>query len=152
MQARYLQYLINTPSIKKLPYIYMQSFDVNNDFSFYRQRPDLIAPFNMSVLRDLTLREHNKTKERLVNSYQKGADIRDFGRIKGNMQYLEDSWDIQIQPIVFSYAYVVGSELLFTPNTEMKIRDKYIKIRVKYKGDQYAIINALRTLFTISYA
>ncbi len=34
----------------------------------------------------------------------------------------------------------------------MRIRDKYIKIRVKYDGTQYAIINALKTLFTISYA
>ena len=32
------------------------------------------------------------------------------------------------------------------------IRDKYIKIRVKYDGTQYAIINALKTLYTISYA
>ena len=34
----------------------------------------------------------------------------------------------------------------------MRIRDKYIKIRVKYDGTKYAIINALRTLFTISYS
>ena len=127
-------------------------FDINDDSSFYRERPALVAPFNMSILRDLTLREHNKTKEKLVNNYQKGADIRKYGRIKGNMQYLEDSWDIQIQPIVFSYAYINNGNLLLTPSTEMKIRDKYIKIRVRYKGDQYAIINALRTLFTISYA
>lgn len=44
-----------------------------------------------------------------------------------------------------------NGELLFSNTSEMKIRDKYIKIRVKYKGDQYAIINALRTLYTISY-
>jgi len=35
---------------------------------------------------------------------------------------------------------------------EMKIRDNYLKIRVKYNGTQYAIINALRTLMTISHA
>jgi len=65
---------------------------------------------------------------------------------------MEDSWDIQIQPINFTYAYVKNNELLFTKANEMKIRDKYIKIRVKYDGTQYAVINALRTLFTISYA
>lgn len=152
VKARYLRYLSMTPSLKKLPYIYMQSFDVNDMDGFYRDRPILTAPFNMSVLRDLTIREHNRTKENLVNSYQKGSDLKKYGRIKGNMQYIEDSWDVQIQPIIFPYAYVDGVTLLFTPNIEMKIRDKYIKIRVKYKGDQYAIINALRTLFTISYA
>ena len=92
--------------------------------------------------------------------YQKGANMkygldsnnRPYGRLRGNMQYLEDSWDIQIQPITFQYAYVSQGELKFSKDMEIKIRDKYIKIRVKYSGTQYAIINALRTLFTISYA
>lgn len=152
VQARYKKYLETKTNIKKLPYIYAQSFDVNDSNSFYRDRALLTPPFNMSALKDLTIREHSKTKEKLVNTYQKGADIKKYGRVKGNMQYLEDSWDIQIQPINLSYAYVSNGNLLFTPKVEMKIRDKYIKIRVKYKGDQYAIINALRTLFTISYA
>ena len=78
--------------------------------------------------------------------------MRLFGRMRGNMQYLEDAWDIQIQPISFQYAHTDGATLYFTPKTEMKIRDKYIKIRVKYSGTQYAIINAIKTLFTISYA
>lgn len=34
----------------------------------------------------------------------------------------------------------------------MHIRDKYLKVRVKYSGTQYAIINAVRTLYTASYA
>ena len=68
------------------------------------------------------------------------------------MQYLEDAWNIQIQPITFKYVYLKNGNLAFTGNEEMKIRDKYIKIRVKYKGDKYAIINALKTLFTLSYA
>lgn len=152
VQARYKRYLEGKPNIKKLPYIYAQSFDINDPNSFYRTRLLPIPPFNMSVLKDLTIREHNKTKERLINSYQKGADIKKYGRVKGNMQYLEDSWDIQLQPINLSYVYLLNTDLVFTPKVEMRIRDKYIKIRVKYKGDQYAIINALRTLFTISYA
>ena len=68
------------------------------------------------------------------------------------MQYVEDSWDIQIQPITFKYAYLKNGTLTLGNTTEMKVRDKYIKIRVRYDGTQYAIINALRTLFTISYA
>jgi hypothetical protein len=34
----------------------------------------------------------------------------------------------------------------------MKIRDKYLKVRVRYDGKQYVIVNAIRTYFTISYA
>lgn len=68
------------------------------------------------------------------------------------MQYVEDSWDVQIQPISFKEVRLDNEGgLIKSEVKEMKIRDKYIKIRVKYKGDQYAIINALRTLYTISY-
>ena len=162
VKTRYKQYLVATPSIKKLPYFYAQSFDVNNSDSFFRDRGPLVMPFNMSELRDSTIREHNKTKEKLVNVYQKGANIKKYGRMRGNMDYLEDAWDIQIYPITFQYAYVVEGviiegqdpiyNLIFTPKVEMKIRDKYLKVRIKYSGTQYAIINGIKTLFTISYA
>ena len=100
------------------------------------------------------IRVNNKTKEYLVNIFQKGLDIKDpkFGRLRGNMRYLEDSWDIQIQPISFKYIYMRGTTAAYTESKESKIRDKYIKIRVQYDGTDYAVINALRTLFTISYA
>ena len=139
---------VNTLKIKKLPFIIKQSFDEDDSplAYFYRDR-DL-------VLRDLTIRSHNKTKEKLINVYQKGLNIKDpdYGRRRGNMQYLEDSWDVQIQPITFKYIYLNGGVVQYTNLNEMKIRDKYIKIRVKYDGTEYAIINALKTLFTISYA
>jgi len=93
VKARYLRYLTNKPDTKKLPYIYEQSFTVDptDSNSFYRDRASLSTSFNMSILRDLTLREHNKTKERLINIYQKGTDLKKYGRLKGNMQYLEDA-------------------------------------------------------------
>jgi hypothetical protein len=67
------------------------------------------------------------------------------------MEYVEDSWDIQIQPLKFRYAFMKNGELLFSKIEESKVRDKYIKIRVKYSGDKLAIINGIRTIFTISY-
>lgn len=153
LDRRYLVYLIANPNIKKLPFIPNQSFDINDSLSFYtKDRGTMNNTTKTEVIRDLTIRKHNKTKERLVNIFQKGMDLKKVGRVKGNMQYCEDSWDVQIQPITFKYAYVKGGELVKTSLTEMKIRDKYIKIRVKYDGKQYAIINALKTFFTISYA
>lgn len=35
---------------------------------------------------------------------------------------------------------------------ETKIRDKYIKVKIRYSGNELAIITALKTLYTISYA
>lgn len=35
---------------------------------------------------------------------------------------------------------------------EAKIKDKYLKVRVRYSGEELAVIAALKTLFTISYA
>lgn len=148
----YENYLKAHPEITKIPFIWSR---------------DTLTPLNSNwhdwiksdLLRDLSLRRHNKTKENLIVAFQKGADMkygkdslgRPYGRLRGNMQYLEDSWDVQIQPITFKYAYLNGGEIAFTNLTEMKIRDKYIKVRVKYDGTKYAIINAIRTLFTISY-
>ena len=33
-----------------------------------------------------------------------------------------------------------------------RIRDKYMKVRVKYTGENLVIITALKTMFTLSYA
>ena len=35
---------------------------------------------------------------------------------------------------------------------ETKIRDKYCRVRVKYAGNQMAIITALQTIYTLSYS
>ena len=136
-------------NIKKLPFIPRKSFD----------KDDLTAEYfynlkHWSTPKMMGIRANNKTKEYLVNIFQKGLDIKDpkFGRLRGNMRYLEDSWDIQIQPISFKYIYMRGTTAAYTESKESKIRDKYIKIRVQYDGTDYAVINALRTLFTISYA
>jgi len=70
------------------------------------------------------------------------------------MAYVEDSWDVQIQPIKIRYAYIPkGTGVVkFSKISEMRIRDKYIKIRVRYDGAKHTIINALKTFFTLSYA
>jgi len=37
-------------------------------------------------------------------------------------------------------------------HSESKLKDKWIKIRIRYKGDKLAVITAIRTLYSISYA
>lgn len=75
----------------------------------------------------------------------------EYRRIKGNMYYAEDCWDIQIEPLKIRYAFMKDGQLKFTSLSEMKVRDKYVKIRVKYDGSRLVIVHALKTLFTISY-
>ena len=40
----------------------------------------------------------------------------------------------------------------WTARKETKIRDKYIRIRIRYTGDDLAIITAIKTLYTESHA
>jgi hypothetical protein len=84
--------------------------------------------------------------------YQRALPIKKFGRLRGNMEYLEDAWDIQIQPIVIKYAYLKNNELTLSEARQAKIRDKYLKVRVRYDGTKYVIVNAIKTYYTVSYA
>ena len=124
-----------------------------------------------------------------------------FGRIKGNSEYLEDKWYVQIPSIIFMQKneqnwdrppiVINSNEVPFDikrsqvdqntlpegytlddvevlPNTydqgdiityngwtarkETRIRDKYMRVRIRYKGDDLAVISAIKTIYTESYA
>jgi hypothetical protein len=76
----YLEDALANPEegIVKLPYI-------KNDPNFIRNRDSFVAN------KDITIRYDNKSREKLLQIYQKGVDIKKNGRLKGNMQYVEDS-------------------------------------------------------------
>ena len=79
-----------------------------------------------------------------------------YGRRLGNIQYKEDSWYTNIEPIVYKERFKIEDkeETIFRDGKEKsaRIRDKYMKVRVKYTGEDLVIITALKTLFTLSYA
>lgn len=121
-----------------------------------------------------------------------------YGRIKGNSEYKEDKWYIQIPSITFMQknetkwnkppiiidaipsdiqrsqitqsvlpeGYTmddvsvipnvnnIGDQLLggWTNRKETKIRDKYMKVRIRYTGNDLAVITAIKTIYTESYA
>ena len=128
-------------------------------------------------------------------------EIKTYGRLNGNMDYLEDRWFMQIPPIVYKQknekAWITTNDdnhypplslynnplpesmssldtsqtieipknlkdLGYTNNSfdcndwgntkETRIRDKYIKVKVRYSGEDLAIIYAIITSYTISYA
>ena len=101
-----------------------------------------------------------------VHTEQLGNDIKKYGRLRGNMQYLEDLWRIEIRPVSFKYAYLrytigLGGKRIYqipsdnipllTKIQETRHRDKYIKIKVRYTGEDLAVIQAISTLFDYSY-
>ena len=114
--------------------------------------------------------------------------IKENGRMRGNMQYKEDRWDIQINPLnivqknedrwqgdkvpVELGQSPIPDEVL-TSNIEVpegfnrgytqwnwqdsemkeaKLKDKWIKIRIRYSGTKLAVISAIKTLYSISYS
>lgn len=107
--------------------------------------------YEINTANTILVRDSKLSEDRL-HTQQVGNDIRKYGRIRGNMMYLEDEWDIELKPFNFKYAYIGNSEINFSIAQEGRIRDKYLKIRVIYSGKDLAIIQGIETLFTISYA
>jgi hypothetical protein len=102
---------------------------------------------NTTLINDPLLNEDK------VHTEQTGNDVKKYGRVKGNMMYLEDAWDIEIKPIVFNYAYINAQNVLtYIKMKETRIRDKYLKVRVKYSGENLAVIQAIKSTFTLSFA
>lgn len=76
-----------------------------------------------------------------IIKHQEVKDIYKYGRRIGNTQYKEDSWYTQIEPI---YLNKVGQR-----ERETRIRDKWAKIRIRYSGENLAVITAIKTLLNI---
>ena len=127
---------------QKFPYILQQTFDINNSSSFYNATGD----YGISLKNDL------KTQDYLIEMYQKIKNMKDYGIMHGNAKYTEDKWQIQIAPVSFKYAYMDGTQLMLSERMQMRPRDKFIRIRVVYDGTDYAIVQAVKTLYNISYA
>lgn len=77
----------------------------------------------------------------IVNT-QELRDIYKHGRRLGNMQYKNGMWFIQIDPLRFNINALQQKK-------EIRIRDKWAKIRIRYSGKDLAIITAIRTLINI---
>ena len=128
-----------------------------------------------------------------IVTHQKANDITEVGRLKGNMHYKEDLWNVEIRPINFvqknenwttvppiilnNIPRITATEIIekdlptnyditdientsndeliytgWTDRKETRIRDKYCKIKVRYSGEDLAIITALKTIYTVSHA
>ena len=128
------------------PYDYQTNYYSKDDYI----QPDLSPLFyNADIGYDPVLDEYTL----IVN--QPCKNVETYGRRLGNIQYKEDGWYTNIEPLRFNKKLKDYDAETFSNKDEFvstKLRDKWVKIRVKYKGDQLAIINAISTLENISYA
>ena len=90
----------------------------------------------------------------LLKTNQKCYDIKNYGRMRGNITYKEDAWYLTIEPILFKKAdakdaeYGSGDEMSDYKST--RIRDKWCKIRIKYTGKDLVLISAIKTMIMTS--
>lgn len=158
-------------------YGYMNEYNKNNK--------------NFSALSGSEIVRYKNLDEYRIQNHTKAVKISDYGILRGNMQYKEDLWDVQINPINFvqknekqtewinnqppivynlfplpkdieninSLKIPSSDQRVTTWNTNLdsvnkqaKLKDKFIKIRIRYSGKDLAIISAIRTLYSISYA
>ena len=107
---------------------------------------------NCKVVWDTNLNSYSL----IVNQECKNIGNPKYGRRLGNIQYKEDSWYTNIEPIMYKERFKIKDkeETEFREGKEKsaRIRDKYMKVRVKYTGEDLVIITALKTLYTLSYA
>lgn len=189
-----------------LPLYYSRQDKVNEIEDYYHLK-DGAPTKDFSALSGSEIVYYNNLDEYRLWEHSKAVDISKYGRLRGNMQYKEDLWDIQINPInivqcneddwvdsnnkstskvpVELRQSPIPSEVLvdsdgnpkqeilipqsfnqnnpdnrgytiWQPNkvqiTEAKLKDKWIKIRIRYSGTQQVIITAIKTLYSISYS
>ena len=185
------------------PLYYCRRNDFNNIEDYYHLKDGTSQSKDFSALSGAEIVRYDNLQEYRICNHAKAINIADDtkGRIRGNMQYKEDKWCVQINPINLiqkneptwvdldnQETDKVPVELNQNPlpddilspkievppsfeasgdsrgrgytqwgwnesqNREVKIKDKWVKIRVRYKGDKLAIITAIRTLYSASYA
>ena len=186
------------------PLYYCRRNDFNNIEDYYHLKDGTSQSKDFSALSGAEIVRYDNLQEYRIWNHAKAINIADDtkGRIRGNMQYKEDKWCVQINPINLIQKNeptwkdldnqetdkipvelnqnplpddILDPNKMYVPpsfeasgdsrgrgctkwgwkesqNKEVKIKDKWIKIRVRYKGDKLAIITAIRTLYSASYA
>jgi hypothetical protein len=122
---------------------------------------EVLSGIGTAIGQKLTYMNDKQLNEFRVHTEQLGNDVWKYGRLKGNMQYLEDLWRVEIRPVSFKWVYLANKTwpnhehidgIDFSRIQETRHRDKYIKIKVRYSGEDLAVIQAISTLFDYSYA
>ena len=105
---------------------------------------------NGSVSRDTVLQQY------YLHVEQPCRNIKEHGKLRGNIEYREDKWLLNIVPIKFQNVKLTHTDGKYDDSKKSeikyaKLRDKWCKVRIKYKGDKLAVISAIQTMFTVSF-
>lgn len=82
---------------------------------------------------------------------QETKNMETYGRRLGNIQYKKDGWWLVFDPIIFDEN--INSQNVEQTEPKWKgvaLRDKWLKIKLKYKGDQLALITAITTFYRLT--
>ena len=157
LKKMYEYILSNTLSTIKKRYPDFPYFDKDGNYMFrklpyIRRVHDTKDKDYEDNATELRLHKDDLLNEERLNIRQKCNDIKKYGRLRGNIEYKEDQIKAEIRHINFKYAYINNGVLCFTKDCQSRIRDKYIRIRVRYSGNDLSVIQALKTLYTLSYS
>ena len=205
-----------------MPLYYSRQDTINEIEDQYHLKDD-IRTKDFSALAGGEIVHYKTLDEYRIWNHAKAVDMQTKGRLRGNMQYNEDKWLVQINPINLVYKnekswndlsqdiyteydedgtikssrslsskkvpielgqspipdeVLQKGDITYNPNDpvkndipensmdrtitswgwndnqrqEVKLKDKWIKIRVRYTGNKLAIISAIKTLYSISYS
>lgn len=191
--------------------LYYSRQDTINEVEDYYHLKDNVPTKDFSALAGGEIVYYDTLDEYRIWNHAKAVDMQSKGRLRGNMQYNEDQWLVQINPInivqknenSWDLEDLIGDrtvskdkipielgqspipnevlengDITYDPDdqtnnnipensidraivswnwnesqmSEVKVKDKWIKIRVRYSGTKLAIITAITTLYSISYA
>ena len=182
-----------------LPLYYSRQDTINEVEDSYHLKTEINQDFsNMS---GSEIKHYKTLDEYRIWNHSKAVDLNTEGRLRGNMQYNEDKWLVQINPINirqtneqdWSLGDLLGrstssdkipielgqspipDEVLEKGNItkedipenskdraivvwnnieeqSVKVKDKWMKVRIRYSGNKLAVITAIQTLFSISYS
>lgn len=90
------------------------------------------------LIPDSEILKDRKLNQYYIKKYMDIKNIEEFGNVVGNCKYKEDLFYIEIDPIIIDKLTVINDDIETSLEyQEIRPKDKYIKIRVKYYPEQY---------------
>lgn len=123
-----------------------------NDYRPFRNASILNDRNNQPLFGEV-IKTDNSTEEYRLRIPQECRNIETWGRRLGNMHYKEGVWTTTIEPVIYDAR--LNNPIITTFNTQAtkwnsaRIRDKWCKIRIRYSGEDLAVITAIKTMLNV---
>lgn len=166
------------------PTYYFRQDTFDEIYDDYVTATDPYASRNYSQLAGGEIKYDSILNQFSIVNHVKAVDMRNStqGRLRGNIQYIDDRWLAQINPLNFvqkneqwnnneiplnlrytsllNDIHIINTDNLPTTTTdvvnkdwgkrkEAKLKDKYMKVKIRYEGNKLALILGVRTTFRV---